>query len=1267
MFVVLLFLMLPQTIFADTEVGSAVFLDADVNQAINEIGTTQNIKVKLRFSASNEGNINIIIAGYGADNRPIPGVVWETVRATAENKDCVIHTTETPFSVGDATKIKVFAWEETTLTPVLIPNATLNAIFVPESGFTQKFNAADGITQETPLAVAKGVPVSAAEIFVLADGAAANSEFFKVFAKNLEGNAVDMSFAADTTDWTKATLTFNTTGVAELTALDYDFCVPSTAFVNVIEPVEKFSALVGKTESDPYLVATDSTVNVSELFEAVSDVEINSKDFAVSAQIVGEGTATAEFIADIADWTKGTVSFSGEGLIKLTAQDYDFCVPTELYVNVVEPIDRYTTKFDNTEDYLYRVGNQNVVSLSSLFAATGSELPVSDLNVTIDNVQGNADGVFTPNATDWSKGKIQFSGTGAVKVTVKDKYSTGYSLLLEVVNAKNVTTYSELSNTNCVFLNDITMASGGVKYFSNAALYGNGFTFDVSDGAYNGTGYLTENYLIYLNNSSLDNMVIVGAVYTEYGATAKEDYNRPVVLSAGNSVIANCYIANCASPVRVNGGNLEIINSTLKGGNYANLDIRNGHVVLDNITTINQLNGNDTAEDETVVVGLGIVVYHEQVLDTTTIEIKNGITQYNYFSKTQAEEYISDQQAKTLTNGMFSSAYSALQYKEGADTWINAGIISMTSAVGDDNITDIDDYLDASPTLLSTTGYVHTKKPDAASISAVVPTYVTAGQYVIAPAYSFEYPSAEGKKNYIAKTDGSNKYCYYTDGEVSVSFDQGDSVSFDTSILTVTKSGQNLDYSVALDGVDCTGQTITFDSTGEHTLTYTYTDDCNYTIDTSGNIETYSKTYTKNVYLSATSVAPDAKNAEFEFVSTGAATKTVTIGNDTYVMPDVSATSATVASKTVSGTTIYFPIVEGYTSNGKTSQTSGTKWYMLFPVFKNVIKITDYAEGGLGDAVTYDGSTTTLPADLAADSPGTIFQYASASKAPDTPSVYNSVLCYTSPEMEGVNRDEYNIDVKYIYKDNAGKTYYYYVRYHNTKITNNSTCLTGDTNITLADGSVKRIDEITYDDELLVWNLYSGEYEIVPPAAIIDHSEDYYNVLSLRFADGTVVKTINGHGFFNVEENKFIFIDESNVGLFTGRNFIKMDTEGYKTVELIDYEISNEYIGCYSILSAGYNNCITESMLSLTPLPGVNSQKFFDSLVIGENMKYDEQQMQIDIDKYGLFTYEELSNYMTYEQFIALNAPYLKIIIGKGGATYEEIQNMISEYVPEYP
>ena len=1007
---------------------------------------------------------------------------------------------------------------------------------------------------------------------------------------------------------------------------------------------DKFKA---KTE---LIFAQGKTVNVGDIF---SGENVVSKYTDVAFETVS-GTARAVFNEKSETWTEDTITFSGEGTVKVLIKDYYFCNTAEALVEVVAPQDRYSVVFENTENYLYRAGNQNALKLESLFDENEGVTAYAEPRVEVTNIAGNAKGTFTKNDTIWTDGTIKFSGTGVVNVTIKDEFSNPVDLKLEIVDATNVTAYSELENKNSVLLNDIEMSSNSSYKLSNATLYGNGFTFDVTNGAYSGAGTAAKNYLILLQNSTLDNVKIVGAVYTEYGSTSASDYNRATVLSMGNDTIANSYISNCACPVRMINADLEIINSTLKGGNFANLDIQNGHVILDNVTTINQVNANDTASDGTVVVGLGVVVYYEGVLSSTTVEVKNGITQYNNISDSQAAEYITNSTASQLANEMFGTAYKNLQYSDGSNTWVNTGIVSMTDAVGDSNISDVDGYSEASVKFSGKSGYVHTKVPTADDITAVVPEYVTYGQYAIAPKYSFDYTS----KNYMAKTEGSNDYCYYDNGTVLISMDEGDTVNWDTSILAATKADQTLDYSVSMDGTDYTGKSIAFSKAGDYTLTYTYTDDNNYASD---GVTKYSKTYTKNVYISVSVVKPNAKNAEFTFGSSNTPSRVVTIGNDTYVMPNVTATSDTIGSKTISGTTVYYPILEAYSSDGKTEHSSVNFWYMCFPVFKNAVTITDYVDGGTGDAVIYNSSTTALPSGLSAENPSTTFQYSSSPEAPEAPVNEDGVLCYTSPELSNNARNEMTVVAKYTYKDNAGATYYYYIGYHCPEMTVSSSCITPDTKIMLSDGGEKRIDELTYEDELLVWNFYKGDYDRVSPAIIFEHGYGNNTVIELRFEDGTEIKAVNLHQFFDITDNKFVNISKDTVASLVGHSFAKTDGEGYKEIRLTDYEIREEYIEAFGVISANHYNVILEGML--TTDFEVQDVGLFNYFEVGNNLTFNQEKMKADIEEYGLYTYEDFENYLSPELFEAFNVKYMKVAVGKGQFTYEGIIELIGKWL----
>ena len=222
-------------------------------------------------------------------------------------------------------------------------------------------------------------------------------------------------------------------------------------------------------------------------------------------------------------------------------------------------------------------------------------------------------------------------------------------------------------------------------------------------------------------------------------------------------------------------------------------------------------------------------------------------------------------------------------------------------------------------------------------------------------------------------------------------------------------------------------------------------------------------------------------------------------------------------------------------------------------------------------------------------------------------------------------------------------------------------CFVEGTLITLSNGIQKPIEQITAEDELLVWNFHTGTSDTALPS-IIESGNKKAPVIELIFSDGTSVKIVDEHGFFNKDLNKFVYITENNIKNHIGYNFIKLDGNNYKTVKLVDYTITTKNIKYYTIQTAIHNNCIAENMLTQTPPASIVDDRWFDYFEIGDNMKYDVQKKQADIEKYGLYEYKDFAQYVTYEQFIAFNGPYLKILVEKNIITYEQILDVIGMY-----
>ena len=221
-------------------------------------------------------------------------------------------------------------------------------------------------------------------------------------------------------------------------------------------------------------------------------------------------------------------------------------------------------------------------------------------------------------------------------------------------------------------------------------------------------------------------------------------------------------------------------------------------------------------------------------------------------------------------------------------------------------------------------------------------------------------------------------------------------------------------------------------------------------------------------------------------------------------------------------------------------------------------------------------------------------------------------------------------------------------------------CVTPDTLITLADGTQVRVDSLKGDEMLLVWNLETGKLDFAPIMFIDSEFEAEYEVIYLTFSDGSVVKVIYEHGFWYYDLNKYVYLD-ANAAEYIGHYFAKQNGDELVKVQLVDVEFKTELTTAWSPVTVGHLCYFVNGMLSM---PGGVGGLFNIFEVDEETMTYDYEAMAKDIETYGLFTYEELNAIcpLSEEMFNAAGGAYLKISIGKGNLTMEELIAMINRY-----
>lgn len=158
-----------------------------------------------------------------------------------------------------------------------------------------------------------------------------------------------------------------------------------------------------------------------------------------------------------------------------------------------------------------------------------------------------------------------------------------------------------------------------------------------------------------------------------------------------------------------------------------------------------------------------------------------------------------------------------------------------------------------------------------------------------------------------------------------------------------------------------------------------------------------------------------------------------------------------------------------------------------------------------------------------------------------------------------------------------------------------ASCLIKGTLITLADGSKKPVEDITYDDELLVWNFYKGCFDKAKPRWIkIAQTANVYN--KLTFDNGATLGLVGEggtqgyHRIFNEQARLFTHtgVPETSVGTITFAEDCTKPT-------LVKQELVHEEVEFYNVITEIHFNLFANGILTSCK----NSNKYYI-----ENMKY---------------------------------------------------------------
>lgn len=172
----------------------------------------------------------------------------------------------------------------------------------------------------------------------------------------------------------------------------------------------------------------------------------------------------------------------------------------------------------------------------------------------------------------------------------------------------------------------------------------------------------------------------------------------------------------------------------------------------------------------------------------------------------------------------------------------------------------------------------------------------------------------------------------------------------------------------------------------------------------------------------------------------------------------------------------------------------------------------------------------------------------------------------------------------YAYDSIIDDEVYFYGPTKTVKIT--GSCFLQGTKITLADGSKKNVEDLTYDDDLLVWNFDEGRSDTAKPVWLsVAQPNDMYS--RVTFADGTVLDSISpalGHRIYSVESNSFV----STMPKSTPSGTTTMKEDETNTT-LVNREMvkTSEDLNFYGVLTNVHMNCYANGILTSYPMNNI--------------------------------------------------------------------------------
>ena len=219
-----------------------------------------------------------------------------------------------------------------------------------------------------------------------------------------------------------------------------------------------------------------------------------------------------------------------------------------------------------------------------------------------------------------------------------------------------------------------------------------------------------------------------------------------------------------------------------------------------------------------------------------------------------------------------------------------------------------------------------------------------------------------------------------------------------------------------------------------------------------------------------------------------------------------------------------------------------------------------------------------------------------------------------------------------------------------TGATSGNVCLIKGTKVLLADNTYKNIEDIRYDDLLMVWNYETGKLTKEYPIWMEKEKvTDVYTNIS--FSDESSIGVVGAHAFFSGDYNEFVSVDDKSK-FHVGSTILKVDNGRLKEVKVTKIEEVKKKIEYYFVASTRYWNIITNDFVTTDGYTEIsNLYKFND------NITWDKNRKVLTID------YKEVKDVLPYYMFKGFRAEELGVLIYKNQGSIQSFKDYVNTLI----